>query len=134
MMTRRRGMSLVELTVAVLVLAVMVSVCMRFLRALADQRRGLQNRRVAVEEVANVMERLGARPWEDLTPEAIGQVPLSAEAQRAIPGGKLEVDVLRPAGDEGAKRVTVVLRWPTGPEQADRSVRLVAWRYRGVGK
>ena len=57
-------------------------------------------------------------------------LPLDPEVQQALPGSKLTVQIIE-AGDELAgKRISVVLQWPTGPERPDRSVRLVAWRYR----
>lgn len=129
MMRRRRGVSLLEIAAAAVLLAVLLTVCLRFMRATTAQRRGLQARRAAVQEVANVMERLAARSWEELTPGAAGQARLSAEAQRALPNGRLEIEVAQTDQDPDAKRITVVLRWPAGPEQPDRSVRLVAWRY-----
>ena len=130
-MVTRRGMSLLEVAVAGIVLVAMLTVCLQLFRAMASQRRGLEARRMAIQEVGNVMERLCARPWEELTPEAVGQVQLSADASRALSGGELQIDVLQPGDDPGEKRITVVLRWPSGPERPDLSVRLVAWRYRG---
>jgi Tfp pilus assembly protein PilV len=129
-MVRRRGISLMEVAAAGILLAVMLTVCVQFLRATARQRRGLQARRAAIQEAANVMERVCARPWEELTPEAAGQVRLSEEAQAAVAGGALQVDVAQTDEKPDGKRITVVLRWPGGPGQPDRSVRLVAWRYR----
>ena len=134
MMVRRRGVSLMEVAAAGILLAVLLTVCLQFTRATAAQRRGLRARRAAVQEVTNVMERLCARPWEELTPEAAGQVQLSQESQQAFPDGQLQVDVARTDEEPDAKRITVVLRWPAGPEQPDRSVRLVAWKYRAGGR
>ncbi|MFH1264389.1 MAG: hypothetical protein ABIK89_01590 [Planctomycetota bacterium] len=129
-MVRRRGSSLLEVTAAGILLAMMLTVSLQFFRATAAQRRGLQARRTAVEEVANVMERLSARPWEELTAENAGQVEPSPEVRQALSGSELKIDVLQTEGEPEGKRITVALRWPAGPEQPDRSVRLVAWRYR----
>jgi len=129
-MVRRRGSSLLEVTAAGILLAMMLTVSLQFFRAMATQRRGLQARRTAVEEVANVMERLSARPWEELTAENVGQVEASPEVRQALPGSELKIDVLQTEGEPEGKRITVAIRWPAGPEQPDRSVRLVAWRYR----
>lgn len=129
-MVRRRGSSLLEISAAGILLAVMLTVSLQFFRATAAQRRGLQARRTAVEEVANVMERLSARPWEELTVENLGQMEPSPEAQQALPGSELEIEVLPTEGGPEGERITVTLRWPAGPAQPDRSVRLVAWRYR----
>lgn len=131
-MVRRRGMSLLEISTAGILLATMLVVCVQFFRATAAQRRGLQARRLAIQEAANVMERLSARPWQELTPEGVGEVQLSAESQQMLTQSKLEIEVTEP--DElGGKRITVVLRWLGRSERSDRSVRLVAWRYRESG-
>jgi len=129
-MVRRRGIGLMEIAAAGILLAVMLTVCLQFFRATGGQRRGLQARRSAIQEAANVMERLCARPWEELTPEAAGQVQRSDEARRALPDGELQVEIAPPDKELDGKRIVVVLRWPGGPEQPDRSVRLVAWKYR----
>ncbi|MFH1921622.1 MAG: type II secretion system protein [Planctomycetota bacterium] len=129
-MVRRRGFSLLEVTAAGILLAMMLTVSLQFFRATAAQRRGLQARRTAIQEVANVMERLSARPWEELTAENVAEIEHSPEAQQAIPGSELKIDVLQTEGEPEGKRITVVLRWPAGASQPDRSVRLVAWRYR----
>lgn len=123
-----------EIAAAGIVLAAMLTVCLQFLRATTGQRRGLQARRTAIQEAANVLERLCARPWDELTPEAAGQVQRSEEARRALPDGELQVEVTPTDREPDAKRIAVVVRWPGGPEQPDRSVRLVAWKYRAGGE
>lgn len=132
-MVRRRGISLLEISTAGILLATTLVVCLQLARATATQRRGLQDRRLAVREAANVMERLSVQPWQELTAEGVGEVQLSEEAQQVLPQSKLEIEVTKP--DElGGKRITVVVRWLSRTEQAERSVRLVAWRYGESGE
>ena len=121
---------MIELAAAGVLLAVILAVCAQFFRATATQRRGLEARQIAMQEVANLMERLCARPWEEVTPEAAGPIELSEEAQKALADGKVEIDVLQPDDEPSAKRITVVLCWQPQPNQPPRSVRLVAWKYR----
>lgn len=130
MIGRRRGVSLIELAAAGVLLAAILMVCARFFRATASQRRGLEARRVAMQEVGNMMERLCARPWAEITPDGARQIELSEEADNTLPGGKVEIDVAQPDDEPSAKRITVVLRWLPQPNQPARSVRLVAWKYR----
>ena len=129
-MVRRRGISLMEIAAAGILLAAMLAVCVQFFQATAAQRRGLEARRTALQTVANVMERLGARPWDQLTTENASQPELLAEVEQALPDGQLEVEIVQPDGEPDAKRITVVARWSAGSDPAGRSVRLVAWRYR----
>jgi Tfp pilus assembly protein PilV len=132
MNVNRRGVSLVELAAAAVLLGMVLTVCAQFLRAIATQRRGLDARRVAMQAVGNVMERLAARPWDEVTAEGAKAIELSEAAAEMLPGGGVEVEVLRPDDQPLAKRVTVVLRWEPEPGQPPRSVRLVAWRYRAA--
>jgi len=114
-MVRRRGIGLMEIAAAGILLAVMLTVCLQFFRATSGQRRGLQARRTATQEVANVMERLCARSWEELTPEAAGQVQLSEEARRAFPDGELQVEVTPPEKEPDGKRIVGSFAGRTGP-------------------
>jgi Tfp pilus assembly protein PilE len=134
-MSRRRAFTLTEIAAAAVMLAVMLSVCLQLIRATGVQRRGLWARQAAMQEAANVMERLCARPWEELTPEAAGEFQLSEQVPSAASGAQLVVEVGEPEKDAAAesleaKRIAVVVRWPAERGQRDRSVRLVAWKYR----
>ena len=62
------------------------------------------------------------------------QMERSEDARRALPDGELQVEVAPSDEQPDAKRIAVVVRWPGGPEQPDRSVRLVAWKYRTGGE
>lgn len=128
-MNHRRGFTLLEISIAAIVLAAVLVVCMRFFRATTAQRQSMQDRRFAIQEVDNVMERLCTRPWEELTPESVRDLPLGDDAARALPGSRLSVDVVQPDEDPNAKRITVMLRWPAGSGRPDHTARLVAWRY-----
>ena len=130
-MVRRRGFTLLEISAAGILLVVMLTICLQFFRATAAQRRAIQDRRTAIREADNVMERVCARPWQELTPEGVASVQLSEEVQQVLPGGQLEIEVTQLNDEPDGKRVTVLLHWPAGSNQPDRSVRLVAWRYRG---
>jgi hypothetical protein len=127
---RRRGFTLLEIGTAAALLAIMLVVCARLFRAVANQRRAIEDRRAAIAEIDNVMERLCARPWDELSAQSAGEASLSEEVQQVLPGGRLEIDVSQPGDEPNAKRITVILYWPGGSDQPERSVRVVAWRYR----
>lgn len=130
MMIRRRGMSLLEVIVAGIILATLLSLSLEVMQNVGSQRRTLRQREVAAQEAANVMERLMANDWASLTPEAAKEFTLSAETGRALPEGKLTVEIAPVSGNPEAKRVHVSITWPRGPEQPDQRVELVAWKYR----
>ena len=129
-MANRRGFSLLEVGAAGILLVVMLAVCAQFFRATATQHREVQHRRTALRAADNVMERLCARPWQELTPESLAALQLDERIEQALPGSQLDVDVAPSEDDPNAKRITVVVRWPAVSDQPDRVVGLVAWKYR----
>lgn len=154
----RRGTTMVELLVAGVLLVALTAVCVQMLAVLAGHRRAVEQEQTAIREAANLMERLAAVPWDELTPEGVRDVRLSEEARRALPGGELEISVTsskfgeplageRVAGDRvagverseppvaqvpGAKRILVSIRWQDRTGRFVRPVRLAAWRYGGI--
>jgi hypothetical protein len=96
------------------------------------EQRALRQRQAAMNEAANVLERLSIRPWNELTDKGLGELPLSAAARQSVAEGRLEVHVTQPAGDSGAKRISVQIRWPDRDGRPERTVRLTAWRYRAA--
>lgn len=134
-MVNRRGVTLLELAVAGILLGTLLTVCLQMVGATAARRRAVEDRQTAMLEAGNVMERLAARPWDELTPEAVAEIELSSEARESLLEGRLEVDVTRGGPDEpDAKRVAVLVRWNDRSGKPQRPVRLVAWRYRRAGE
>lgn len=134
-MNRSRGMTLIEVSVAGVLLAVLITVSLQLMGATAARRRAVEDRQTAGVEASNVMERLAALPWEELTPENVAAVRLSSEARKTLCEGRLEIDVARP-GDEpllDQKRITVSVGWQDRSGAPQRPVRLVSWRYRTDG-
>jgi len=141
----RRGMTLLEALVAGVLLAAMMTICLQLFAAVAAERRAMENRQTAAQDAANLMERLIARPWNELTPSARrgkaegGRGNSAFRLQpsafglppscRSLPGGSVEIELITAAGQPEAKRITVSVHWQdrSGPAAP---VRLVAWRYR----
>jgi Tfp pilus assembly protein PilE len=129
-MPKRRGFTLLELGAAGIMLVAMLAVCLQFFRAAATQRRALQQRRTALREADNVMERLCARPWEQLTTDQARELPLGEQARSTLSGSERTIEIVQSDEEPAEKRITVQIRWPSGPGRPDQSVRLVAWKYR----
>lgn len=123
---------MIEMVAAGAILVALLAVSMQFLHATAVHRRTTRQREVAIQETANLMERLAAIPWQDLTVEKARQVQLSDIAGRTLPGAKLTIDVGQPAEEPSAKRIAVALAWEDESRRLGRPVRLTAWRYRGT--
>ena len=133
-MRRRKGFSLLELVVAAIVLGAILAVVLKFYAAMAAREVAVRHRDVAAREAANVLERLWQWPWDQLTAEKARDLRLCEEAEQALPGAELAVEISQPAQEPDAKRIAVEIRWPERPDEPPAPVRLVASRYRNAGK
>lgn len=119
---RRRGFSLVEATIAVVLLLIAMTMAVRAVAWVATERRSADRRATALREANNLLERLAAgiddEPW------------LSPEAADALPSGTIAVDrEPEPIDGDGPAlvRIIVTVRYddrggmPAGP------VRLTTW-------
>jgi hypothetical protein len=131
---KRRGLGILELTVAGILVGLLATAVMQLVVVSANQHRALAKRHVAIQESANVMERLSVTAWEELTAENVAKLELSEEARKSLAGATLEIEITGAEGDPAAKRIKVVIRWPDRPGRPDLSVRLLAWRYRTGGE
>ncbi len=131
--TGRRGFTMLEITVSAVMLATAMSVTVQLLGALAAGRRATERRLCAVQEVANLMERVAARPWGEVTPENLRAVSLSPRALQALPGAELAATVDDASVSRGEKRISLRLRWRNRAGTWTAPVRLTAWIYRHGG-
>ena len=127
---RRRGFTLWDSLVALLVLAALTSLCLQFFAAAADQRQQVFTQLTATQEVASLLERVEALGWDELTTAGTAKIQLSPQARQTLPAGRVEMLVDEPAGSPPARRVAVAVRWRPQPGEPEREVRLVAWRYK----
>jgi hypothetical protein len=134
---RRRGIFLLEMGVAGVLLLAFAMLCVKYFAVSAIQRRTLDQRQSAQMEASNIMERLFARPpsatglasaTHELTPEAISNISLSPEIQAILPGGELKIDLADDDQNVATKRITVTIRWRDRGGAWVRPVRLAAWR------
>jgi type II secretory pathway pseudopilin PulG len=124
----RSGSLLLELMVAGALLGVVTASVIPTLGWLVRQRKFNQERQAAVLEVGNLMERLTALDWNELTSERAAQFHLSDPMEQQLSEPRLTVSV--DIEDDAAKRVLIQLAWQIGPSRAAPPVRLAAWVYR----
>jgi type II secretory pathway pseudopilin PulG len=122
-------MTLLELVAAAALLATILVVCLQLLAATTLQRRAADQRQLALMEVENTLERLTARPWNELTPQtAAGQ--LSPNLRGRLPGAELKVEVTTSPAEPLAKRIAVSIRWKDHSGQFTKPVTIVTWRWK----
>jgi prepilin-type N-terminal cleavage/methylation domain-containing protein len=108
---RRDGFTVMETIVALAVLATAsVLVAQTATWAIAERSR-TEDRLVAIEAAANVLEGARARPWADLTPEWAESVKPSADITARLPDAALTVRIEPEHDRDRVKRVTVELTW-----------------------
>lgn len=111
-------------------IAIAVMVCgMQMLFVAHQHGRTVDFQRVAWLEAGNVMERVMARPWDQMQADALASLSLSEVADRILPGATLGVDVSADDAAPDARRITVEVQWQADAGRRAVPVRLVAWRY-----
>jgi len=118
------------MAVAGVLLLALTTLCVRYFAVTATQRRALEQRQTALCEAANIMERLTAEPFSELTSEESTKISLLSEMQAALPEGELKIDLADEDAKPAAKRITITIRWRDRDGQWIEPVRLVAWRYK----
>ena len=130
----RRGFTLIEIVVATILLATLMTISLQFLVRARLQRGAVERREAALQAAGNVMQRLTALEWSELTPEAAAAVTLDDDATAATGGGSVKASVdTRQEEEIAAKRIAVEVHIPQqgGGEQAP--VRLTSWVYQRPG-
>lgn len=118
---RRRGSLLVELSAALVILAVVLGLCVQWLAVSARERREGERRAWALQEAQNVLERLDGQP------NAPDPVDLRLRVESALPAGRLEIDRVADPGPPMLTRVQVCIRWRDRPGLDAPPVVLTAW-------
>ena len=129
----RRGSLLVEMAIAAAMLSVAMTMTVKVLGYAGQQRRSADQRQRAMLEVANVMERLTALPFDEVTAERARRlVHLAGDGRLAARGRAGRGGQGVAAGpDRSTKRIAVRLRWKGRSGEWEAPVRLTTWIERG---
>jgi hypothetical protein len=123
----RRGVILVEVVVGCALAALLLALCVQMLSLTAFERRDVEQRSIALEQAANLIERVAAMPYDQITPEKLAELKLPPEVEPILPGGAAKWFVTDETGDLPAKRVRVEIAWRGGRPQ--RPAKLTTWVY-----
>jgi hypothetical protein len=128
-MPGRRGSLLAEVTMATVLLMIAMTLTVKVLGSVALERRASERRQRAVLEVANLMERITAYPFEDVNADLAGRMALSPAARQSLPDSELVLDVAasEPGPGRSAKRIAIRLRWRGRDGEWQAPVRLTSW-------
>jgi hypothetical protein len=120
---------LAEVAMATAILMIAMSLTVKVLGWVALERRAAERRQRAVLEVANVMERITAYPFEEVTPDLTRRIRLSTTTGQSLPDSDLSVEVTNsdPGAGRSAKRIAIRLRLKGRSGEWEAPVRLTSW-------
>ncbi|TWU12694.1 hypothetical protein CA54_15190 [Symmachiella macrocystis] len=130
---RRRGYMLVEMIVAGIVLAVVMTVYLQLLAATSRQHRYADHRQLAGEELANIMERITAQPYKTIDQEELQSKELSDSATSHLHDAELNIDILPVSEPVDGKQISLSLRWRDSGDVYVAPTRLTSWVYAPAG-
>ncbi len=126
--TPPRGFALLEVIVAVGVLAVLLTGAARMLRVASNQQQGVARRVAALEAVQAIAEQVDNLPWDEVTAERIAQIGIPAPLAPRLPGAGVTCTVAEET-DPVARRVSIELTWTAVGGRLARPVRLTTWAF-----
>jgi len=124
----RRAFTMIEVAATSLMVGIAMVLMLQLLTVVASERRSLDRRQCATQEVANQMEYLTRLRWDELSPDQSQAPPLSARAKAMLPGAEFTLKVSSTTEPKG-KRLSLSLRWRNRHGEWDSPVRLSSWVY-----
>ena len=128
-MVRRRGVTLFELMVALVVMTTAMMVIVQLLAMVASQRRIIDQRRAALTEVANQAERIALMPWDAVQSKEAAAWEFSTESRVALPHGTATMEVNEETEPANARRIRLLVRSPNSVGQMIDLADLTVWRF-----
>lgn len=126
---RRRGISVLEVTLALMILTVSITGLVQLLATAAGQRRTSETRRLAAQEVANQAERIALLTWDELTTDRLAALRPSELLTAAVPSASLRTAVETEAGPPESKRVRIEIQWTDPSGQTVEPIGLTIWQF-----
>src|SRR5690242_849922 len=126
---RRSGFTTFEVSIALAMLFAAAILMSQFLIASAQQRKLAAERRLALGELSNRLERVMAAKWEEVTAEAIEKPGLPAVLEKHLFAAKLTASVTDEAEPAAAKRIKLELSWEQHGQRVT-PVTLTGWKFK----
>jgi len=118
-----------EVSMAAFILVAAFGVIAQLLVVTAQQKRVLESRRLATREAANLMERVMANPWGELTADRVASLDLPDTVKRRLRDARVNIGITAEEESPQRKRIRVRVDWSNRAGQRERPVQLVAWKY-----
>ena len=125
----RGGFTVIEVCLALAVLLAASILLTQFLVASSQQRKLADQRRLALEELFNRLERVMVAKWDDVTAAEIEKQEFSRLVEQSLPAAKLTASVTDEAEPIGGKRIRLEISWEQYGERV-KPIALTGWKYR----
>jgi Tfp pilus assembly protein PilV len=125
----RRGMTLLETTVALFIASAVVLAILQLVSITARQRRTLEEKRIALQEVANQAERIAQLPWEKTAPEELNQWQPGEDLLAVVPQAKCTVDVTAEAGPPLGRKIRLLITETSAANEPTELAALTVWKF-----
>lgn len=125
----RGGATLIEVTVALVVLAAAMLALAQMVTLVARQRRLTEARRMALQEVANQAERVAVMAWDEAAPDKLTAWEPSTDLLAGIPAAQCAIEVTDEPGPPTARRVRLEVRWTDAAGQPVTPAGLTLWKF-----
>ena len=122
-------MTLIEITAAAAMLAVLLASSVQVMRVLAAQQVAAARRGLALQTVQSLTEELANVPWDELTPDVASKLTVPDVVNLYLPSAALSASVVDEERPVTAKRLSVELRWQAPNGQPAAPLRLTTWVY-----
>jgi Tfp pilus assembly protein PilV len=127
---RRGGFGLIEMAIAGALIAVAMTVTVQVIGWIALERKAVERRERALLEADNILERVMAMPWNDLSTESVKRTTILPATSEFLRSPTLNVNVTAFEDAPVRKKVVVEIRWLDRSGRPEAPVRLAAWAYR----
>jgi hypothetical protein len=127
------GSTLIEALTGLFVMSVAVTSVAQLAVLAHTQGRQQRMHAVAVQEAANLMDRIVADGWEELGRQRVSRYQLSELVGQQLPAAELQVALTDDPGPPKGRRVAVTIAWKSSPGAEPRRVRLTSWVFPPVG-
>jgi Tfp pilus assembly protein PilV len=125
----RPGMTLLETTVALFIVSAVVLAILQLVSVTANQRRTLEERRIALQEVANQAERITLLPWERTAPEELNQWEPGDDLLAVSPKAKCAIAVNSETGSPLGRKIRLSIIETSAANESIELAALTVWKF-----
>ena len=121
-------MTVLEMAIALFILTIAMVAIVQLVANIANQRRAIQQRRVALQELANQSERIALFSWDDTAPEKLITWQPSPDLTATLPRATCSIAVTSDPDPPMSRRLRLTITWPNTVNQPIESS-LTTWKF-----